>query len=86
MTARFFLYLRRWKVKHSSLPTANGRRDSEELTTWDFGGSPAAAAGSHDSSVRSGFSFNEFGEDLVRRAKARGPMRLLRRELEEEFF
>jgi len=86
MTARFLLHLRRWEVKHSSLPTTNGGRDSEEVTALDFGGSPAAASGSPHWSMRSGFSFDEFGEDPVRRAKTLGPMRLLRRELEEEFF
>ena len=86
MTARFLLHLRRWEVKHSSLPTTNGGRDSEEVTALDFGGGPTAAAGSRDSSVRSGLSFDEFGEDPVRRAKTRGPMRFSGREIEEETF
>ena len=86
MTARFLLHLRRWEVKHSSLPTTNGGHESEQVTTLDFGGSPPAATRSQDSSVRFGFSLDEFGEDPVKRAKTRGPTRFSRRELEEETF
>ena len=86
MTARFLLHLRRWEVKHSSIPTTNGGHESEQVTALDFGGSPAAAAGSHDWSVRSVFSFDEFGEDPVRREKTHGPMRSPRCVVEEETF
>ena len=82
MTARFLLHLRRWEVKHSSILTTNGGHDSKAVTALDFGGNPATAA---SRSVRSGFSFDEFGEDPVRRAKTRGLSRPSRRELEENF-
>lgn len=63
MTARFLLHLRKWEAKHIAFATANNQSAGENSTAMDF---------TNDRPSRSILGMDEFGEDPVHRARARG--------------